>query len=55
MKYIQRRDRWQLETVDQFETTKEARDMLKEYRLADTSAEYYISSRCCRGWKEGKK
>ena len=52
MKYIQRKDRngSNLETVDQFETTKEAKLMLAEYRLSDTSAMYYISSRCCKAW-----
>ena len=52
MKYIQRKDSNGLETVDEFETYKEARQMLKEYRISDTSAEYYISSRCCKHWKE---
>jgi hypothetical protein len=52
MKYIQRKDESQLETVDEFETLKEAREMLKEYRLADPSAAYYISSRPCKAWKE---
>ena len=53
MKDIQRKDTKYLETVDEFPTMKEARAMLKEYRLADTSAYYYISSRPCRDW--GKK
>lgn len=52
MKYIQRKDRNGLETVDEFETYKEARAMLKEYRMADPCAEYYISSRCCKAWRE---
>lgn len=54
MKYIQRKDNdtKQLETVDEFETMKEARAMLKEYRLADTGAHYYISSRACKDWRE---
>jgi len=54
MKYIQRKDSdtKQLETVDEFETSKEAREMLKEYRLSDNSAYYYISSRCCKHWKQ---
>jgi len=51
MKYIQRKAAHQLETVDEFETMKEARAMLKEYRLSDPSARYYISSRACRDWK----
>ena len=52
MKYIQRKD-YQfntLETVDEFETYKEAISMLKEYRMSDTSAQYYISQRACNNW-----
>ena len=48
MRYIQRKGQGYLETVDEFETSKEARAMLKEYRQADHSAEYYISSRACK-------
>lgn len=51
MKYIQRKDRYGLETVDEFETYKEARAMVREYRMADPSANYYISSRCCKAWR----
>jgi hypothetical protein len=50
MYFIQRKDRNGLETVDEFETTKEARAMLAEYRVADPYAEYYISSRACKAW-----
>lgn len=50
MKYIQRKDRNGLETVDEFDTYKEAKAMLAEYRLSDTSAMYYISSRACKAW-----
>lgn len=54
MYYIQRRDRiagnWDtLETVDEFETRREARAMLTEYQMADC-AEYYISTRACKHW-----
>lgn len=52
MHYIQRRDRWGLETVDEFTTYKEARAMLAEYRLSDPSADYYISRRPCKAWTE---
>jgi hypothetical protein len=52
MFYIQRKDSNGLETVDEFTTRKEARAMLDEYRLSDWSAVYYISSRCCKAWKE---
>ena len=52
MKYIQRKDNHtgQLETVDQFDTFKEAREMLAEYRLSDPHAHYYISQRPCKDW-----
>lgn len=48
--YIQRRGDGILETVDEFKSRKEAKAMLNEYRLADPSGEYYLSSRACRGW-----
>jgi hypothetical protein len=54
MYYIQRRDKvagnWNvLETVDEFETRREARAMLAECQMADC-AEYYISQRACKDW-----
>jgi hypothetical protein len=52
MIYIQRKGQGYLETVDEFETRKEAREMLKEYRLSDSSAHFYLSSRACKAWKE---
>jgi hypothetical protein len=52
MKYIQRKDGKYLETVDEFTTYKEAKAMLTEYRLSDPYAEYYISNRCCKAWRE---
>ena len=50
MRYIQRKDSQfnSLETVDQFETYKEALAMLQEYRLSDPYAYYYISQRSCK-------
>ena len=50
--YIQRKGDGYLETVDEFTTFKEARAMLAEYRMADPSAHYYLSSRPCRDWRE---
>ena len=52
MYYIQRKDSRYLETVDEFDTFKEAKKMLKEYRLSDLSAHYYISSRACKAWRD---
>ena len=50
MYYIQRKDKKDLETVDQFDTRKEAREMVREYQISDTSAQYYISTRACKYW-----
>lgn len=52
MYYIQRKDSQYLETVDEFDTRKEAKAMLSEYQLSDPYAHYYISSRACKAWKE---
>lgn len=52
MRYIQRKDRHYLETVDEFETLKEARAMCREYQFGDQMAVYYVSSRPCRDWHE---
>jgi len=52
MQYIQRKTGRELETVDEFETFKEAKAMVREYRLADPCAEYYISSRACAAWRD---
>ncbi len=52
MHYIKRKDARQLETVDEFDTYKEAHAMLTEYRMSDPAANYYISSRPCKAWRE---
>lgn len=51
MIYIQRRDRYGLETVDEFPTRREARTMLREYQMSDSSAHFYLSTRACKGWR----
>lgn len=50
MTYIQRRDGYGLETVDECVTRKEARALLIEYRLSDLTAKYYLSQRPCKDW-----
>lgn len=50
--YVQRRDSFGLETVDEFDTRKEARAMLTEYRVSDPSASFYISRRPCKAWRD---
>ena len=52
MIYINRRGQGYTETVDEFETRKEAREMIIEYRMADPSARFWMSQRCCRDWAE---
>ena len=50
--YINRKDCYgNLETVDEFtEGRKYAIEMLKEYRLCDRSAHYYMSQKLCKNW-----
>ena len=52
MIYINRKDNFgNFETVDQFnQERKYAKEMLKEYRLSDPGARYYISQRPCKDW-----
>lgn len=55
MTYINMKSVYGVETVDEYETYKEARAMIKEYRLSDPSNDYYLSSRSTREWRESKK
>jgi hypothetical protein len=58
--YINRKDDYgNLETVDEFSVNdfkgrisflKYAKEMLKEYRLSDRSAHYYMSQKACKDW-----
>lgn len=52
--YINIKEAGQVETLDEFETYKEAREMLKEYRMASSYyAGAYLSQRCTKEWKRG--
>ena len=54
MIYINRKDSYGLETVDEFNATRRyAYEMLKEYRLSDPYAHYYLSQRACKAWRQG--
>ena len=55
-RYIQRRDYQtrQLETVDEFDSFREAHKMIKEYRLSDPYGHHYISRRPCKDWDTTK-
>lgn len=50
MIYIQRKDGRDIETVDEFDTKREARLMLLEYQMSDPHADYYLSTRPCQAW-----
>ena len=50
--YIQRKDGRTVETVDEFDSRKEALAMVREYRIADPSADHYLSRRPCKGWED---
>ena len=55
MIYINIKDNGKVETIDEFETHREAKAMLKEYCIA--SPYYYgayLSSRCTKEWKGEK-
>lgn len=51
MTYIQRKSGNQIETVDEFTTKKEAKEMLIEYIISDQSAMFYLSTRPCKHWR----
>ena len=52
--YIQRKGSGYLETVDEFDSRKEAKAMLKEYRLSDPMGYFYLSSRACKAWRDSR-
>ena len=52
MIYIQRFGQGQRETVSECATRKQAKSELAEYRLSDPSADYYLSTRACKAWRE---
>ena len=57
MYYIQRKDSElkQVETVDEFESFKEAKRMIIEYKITDKTAHYYISTRATKEYRDYKR
>ena len=52
MIYINIKDNNEVETLDEFETYKEAKEMLKEYKIASNYYSVaYLSQRCTNNWK----
>ena len=52
MKYINVKINGVVETVDEFETYKEAQAIRNEYNLSDIYNYYYISSRSTKKWRD---
>jgi len=44
-----------IETIDQFETNKEARKMLKEYIIAYGCGSIWLSTRATKEWRESQE
>jgi len=51
MIYINIKNNGIVETVDQCDNYKEAREMVNEYNLSDSSNYYYVSSRSTKEWR----
>lgn len=51
MTYINIKRNSVVETVDQFETRKEAYRAEYDYNLSDPSHNYYLSQRCTNDWR----
>ena len=57
MIYINRKDAYGLETVDEFDaytTLEEVRECCSEYRLSDPYTHYYLSQKACKDWRQGR-
>ena len=53
MTYINSKQCGTVETIDQFETRKEAREMIAEYRMAfGAGYNLYLSTRCTKDWEQ---
>jgi len=51
--YIQRReDPRTVETIDEFEDSKEAYRVAQEYNLSDPTARHYVTRVACKAWHE---
>ena len=50
MWYINIKENGVVETIDEFETAKEARLMLTEYLMSDGRC--YLSKQCTKDWRE---
>ncbi len=49
--YINQKQFGTIETVDEFDNPKEAREALREYQMAFHGGSMYLSSRATRDWR----
>ena len=54
MVYIQYKAYGTLETIDSFDSYKEAKAMLAEYRLCFSEGTLYLSQRATKAWRDNK-
>lgn len=54
-KYINMKAYGTIETIDEFETYREAKKMMEEYRLTHTDGLLYISNRPTNSWANSKQ
>ncbi len=50
--YINQKENGEVETIDEFDTRKEAREMLGEYQMAFHGGDIYLSNRCTNDWRD---
>ena len=50
--YINIKNNGEVETVDEFDTRKEALEMVDEYNISDWSNYYYLSQRSTNDWRD---
>jgi len=53
--FINRKDNRQIETIDEFNSSKEAYAMVCEYNLSDPFAQYYVAKHACKAWRESNR
>ena len=54
MTYINIKPTYEVKTIDQFETYKEAIKICKEYNLSDSYNSYYVSKKSTKEWRKEK-
>lgn len=50
--YVNAKYNRETETVDEFDNMKEAREMLREYRMSSPGTKFWLSQRATKEWME---